>query len=107
MKKGKSKLLEALRAVRNELYSAVKRELADETCSYKDIADANGVSVATIQRIAQRSGISRQVGPRPRPKGAGVLRNKFAQFADAPFDEADDASASYDLTRDQPQGNIK
>jgi len=73
MKKGKSKLLETLRVVRNELYSAVQRELADETRTYKDIAAANGVSVATIQRIAERSGISRQVGPRPRPKGTAVL----------------------------------
>jgi hypothetical protein len=32
MKKDKSKLLETRRAVRNELYCAVQRELADESC---------------------------------------------------------------------------
>jgi hypothetical protein len=66
MKQKKSKLLETLRAVRNELYTAVQRELADETRTYKDIATANGISLATVQRMAERSGISRPVGPRPR-----------------------------------------
>jgi DNA invertase Pin-like site-specific DNA recombinase len=66
MKKDKSKLLETLRAVRSELYSAVRRDLADETRTYKNIADANGISLATVQRVAERSGISRPVGPRPR-----------------------------------------
>ena len=65
MKQVKSKLLETLRAVRNELYAAVQRELADETRTYKDIAAANGISLATVQRVAERSGISRPVGPRP------------------------------------------
>jgi hypothetical protein len=69
MKKDKLKLLQALRTVRNELYSAVQKELADETRTYKDFAAANGISLATVQRVAERSGISRPVGPRPRPKG--------------------------------------
>ena len=72
MKQVKSKLLETLRAVRNELYAAVQRELADETRTYKDIAAANGISLATVQRVAERSGISRPVGPRPRPRGDAV-----------------------------------
>ena len=72
MKQVKSKLLETLRAVRNELYAAVQRELADETRTYKDIAAANGISLATVQRVAERSGISRPVGPRPRPRGNAV-----------------------------------
>lgn len=70
MKSNKSKLLETLRAVRNELYSAVQRELADESRTYKDIATANGISLATVQRVAERSGISRRVGPRPRAAGS-------------------------------------
>ena len=74
MKQNKSKLLETLSAVRNELYTAVQRELADETRRYKDIAAANGISLATVQRVAERSGISRPVGPRPRAlQNPGVM----------------------------------
>lgn len=107
MKKDKSKMLQALRAVRDEIYASVRLQLSDENLTYSQIADDNGISLATVQRVAERSGISRPVGPRPRSKGTGVLRNKFAQLADAPIEEADDASASYDVTLDQPKGKIK
>src|ERR1035437_7973271 len=68
MKQEKSKLLEALRAVRDEIYASVRLQLSDETLTYKQIADTNGISLATVQRVAERSGISRPVGPRPRPR---------------------------------------
>lgn len=66
MKKNKSRLLQALRDVRNEIYASVRLQLSDEHRTYQQIADSNGVSLATVQRIAERSGISRPVGPRPR-----------------------------------------
>lgn len=62
----KSRLLQAARRVRNEIYSAVKVELQDETRTYQTIAEANSISVATVQRIAGSLGISRSVGPRPK-----------------------------------------
>jgi hypothetical protein len=43
----------------------VKAELLNDALTYQEIADANGISVATVQRIAGSLGISRQVGPRP------------------------------------------
>ena len=64
MKNGKSKLLQAVRAVRNEIYTAVREQLADETKTYQQIADSIGCSLATVQRIAQMDGITRPVGPR-------------------------------------------
>ena len=69
MKKDKSKMLQCLRAVRDEIYASVRLQLSDEQLTYQQIADANGISLATVQRVAERSGVSRQVGPRPRPKG--------------------------------------
>jgi hypothetical protein len=66
MTDGKSKLLQAARRVRDEIYNAVKAELSDETRTYQTIADANCISTATVQRIAGSLGISRPVGPRPR-----------------------------------------
>jgi DNA invertase Pin-like site-specific DNA recombinase len=66
MTNGKSKLLEAARRVRDEIYSAVKAELQDESRTYQMIAEANSISVATVQRIAGSLGISRPVGPRPK-----------------------------------------
>lgn len=66
MQNGKSKLIQAARAVRDEIYSAVKAELQDDTRTYQMIAEANCVSVATVQRIAGSLGIARQVGPRPK-----------------------------------------
>jgi DNA invertase Pin-like site-specific DNA recombinase len=65
MTEGQSKLLQATRRVRDEIYNAVKAELADDAMTYQEIADANGISVATVQRIAGSLGISRRVGPRP------------------------------------------
>jgi DNA invertase Pin-like site-specific DNA recombinase len=64
MKDGKSKLLQAVRAVRNEIYAAVREQLADERRTYQQIADSVGCSLATIQRVAQMDGITRPVGPR-------------------------------------------
>ena len=65
MTNGKSKLLQAARRVRDEIYSVVKAELKDDTRTYQTIAEANCISVATVQRIAGNLGISRPVGPRP------------------------------------------
>ena len=65
MKESKSKLLQAARRVRDEIYNAVKAELVDDTRTYQTIAEANYISVATVQRIAGRLGLSRPVGPRP------------------------------------------
>jgi DNA invertase Pin-like site-specific DNA recombinase len=66
MKNGKSKLLEAARGVRKQIYAAVREQLADEARTYQQIADLIGVSLSTVQRIAQMDGISRSVGPRPK-----------------------------------------
>lgn len=65
MQEGKSKLIEAVKALRQEIYGKVQGQLADEGKTYQQIADAIGVSLATVQRIAQRDGITRPVGPRP------------------------------------------
>jgi hypothetical protein len=67
MTNGKSKLLQAARRVRDEIYEAVKVELLDDTRTYQTIAESNSISVATVQRIAGSLGISRPVGPRPQP----------------------------------------
>jgi DNA invertase Pin-like site-specific DNA recombinase len=70
MQDGKSKLLEAVRRVRDEIYNAVKAELLEDgganPRTYREVANANCISVATVQRIAGSLGISRQVGPRPK-----------------------------------------
>jgi DNA invertase Pin-like site-specific DNA recombinase len=66
MTDGKSKLLQAARRVRDEIYEAVKVELLDETRTYQTIAESNSISVATVQRIAGSLKISRPVGPRPK-----------------------------------------
>jgi hypothetical protein len=66
MQEGKSKLLEAVHAVRRGIYADVREQLADETKTYKQIADSVQCSVATVQRLAQMHGISRPVGPRPK-----------------------------------------
>ena len=66
MQEGKSKLIEAVRNVRAEIYSAVRAQLSDESKTYQQIADSVGVSSASVQRIAQQDGISRPVGPRPK-----------------------------------------
>jgi DNA invertase Pin-like site-specific DNA recombinase len=66
MRDVKSRLLQAARRVRDEIYATVKAELLDETRTYQMIAEANSISVATVQRIAGSLGISRPVGPRPK-----------------------------------------
>jgi DNA invertase Pin-like site-specific DNA recombinase len=66
MKDGTSRLIRAVRAVRDEIYTLVREQVADEGKTYQQVADAVGVSLATVQRIAQRDGITRPVGPRPR-----------------------------------------
>jgi hypothetical protein len=72
MKDGKSKLLQAARRVRGEIYNAVKAELVDDTRTYREVAEANCISLATVQRIAGSLGISRQVGPRPKSPASEV-----------------------------------
>lgn len=66
MKNGKSKLIQAVRAVRDVIYEAVREQLADEGRTYQQIADSIGCSSATVQRVAQMDGISRPVGPKPK-----------------------------------------
>ena len=44
MKEGKSKLLQAIRVVRRKIHSDVREQLADETKTYQEIADAIGCS---------------------------------------------------------------
>lgn len=72
MTKGKSKLLEAARRVRAEIYKTVEAELANDTRTYQSIADANCISLATVQRVAGNLGISRPVGPRPKSSAVEV-----------------------------------
>jgi DNA invertase Pin-like site-specific DNA recombinase len=72
MSDGKSKLLQAVRAVRNEIYAAVREQLADDGKTYQQIADSVGCSLATVQRIAQRDGVTRTVGPRPKSSTSEV-----------------------------------
>jgi hypothetical protein len=67
----KSKLLKAARRVRDEIYCSVKAELLDDSRTYQTIADANCISVATVQRISSSLGLSRQVGPRPQGRSNG------------------------------------
>jgi len=59
-------LIQAVRAVREQIYAAVKTELLDDSRTYESIARANNISTATVQRIAGSLGITRPVGPRPR-----------------------------------------
>jgi len=76
MTNGKSKLLQAARRVRDEIYEAVKAELLDETRTYQTIAESNSISVATVQRIAGSLNISRPVGPRPRSSTSEVTNGE-------------------------------
>jgi len=66
MQDGTSTLIQAVRAVRDVIYTAVRDQLADESRTYQQIADSVGCSIATIQRIAQMEKITRPVGPKPR-----------------------------------------
>ena len=49
---GKSKLLEAARRVRAEIYRTVEAELLEGTRTHREVAEANCISVATVERIA-------------------------------------------------------
>jgi DNA invertase Pin-like site-specific DNA recombinase len=66
MGNGKSVLIQAVKALREEIHGKVRKQLADESRTYREVAEANGLSIATIQRIATSAGIERQVGPRPK-----------------------------------------
>ena len=69
MQNGKSLLIQAVRALREEIYGSIRAQLLDEHGvyrTYQEIADAVGVSVATVQRVAGLNNISRPVGPRPK-----------------------------------------
>jgi len=72
MKDGKSSLIHAVRAVRDEIYTAIKEQLSDEARTYSTIADSVGVSLATVQRVAKMEHISRPVGPRPKASTSEV-----------------------------------
>lgn len=72
MKDGESRLIQAARRVRAEIYKAVEAELADDTRTYQQIADSVCVSLATVQRVAGSLGITRPVGPRPKPSTVEV-----------------------------------
>lgn len=72
MQEGKSRLIQAIRAVRDVIYTAVREQLADEGRTYQQIASSVGCSLATVQRIAGSLGISRPVGPRPKSSTSEV-----------------------------------
>jgi hypothetical protein len=62
----KSKLIEALNAVRRDFESAVLREIeAHPEWPYWRVGEHAGVSEATVLKIAQANNISRPAGPRP------------------------------------------
>jgi hypothetical protein len=63
----KSKLIEALNAVRRDFESAVLREIeAHPEWPYWRVGEHAGVSEATVLKIAQANNISRPAGPRPK-----------------------------------------
>lgn len=72
MHDGKSRLIQAVKALRAEIYGRVRQELTDESRTYREVAEANGLSVATVQRIATSAGIGRQVGPKPKVSASEV-----------------------------------
>jgi hypothetical protein len=62
----KSKLLEALDAVRRDFESAVMREIeAHPDWPYWRVGEHVGLSEASVLKIAQNNNISRPAGPRP------------------------------------------
>jgi uncharacterized protein YerC len=71
MKNETSTLIQAVRDVRDVIYAAVREQLSDESRTYATIADSVGISLASVQRIAQRDGITRPVGPRPQSSVSG------------------------------------
>lgn len=63
----KSRLLEALNAVRQDFETAVLRTMnAHPEWPYWRVGEHAGVSEATVLKIAQANNISRPVGPRPK-----------------------------------------
>jgi uncharacterized protein YerC len=70
MKKKKSRLLEDVQAVRRRIYADVKSQFSDQSKTYQQIADSAGCSLATVQRVAQMDGHSRQVGPRAKERSS-------------------------------------
>ena len=62
-----SRIIAMYRRLREKLYDDVKADiLAHPEQTYSDIAQKFLISVATVQRVAQRNNISRPVGPRPK-----------------------------------------
>jgi hypothetical protein len=62
----KSKLLEALQAIREDFEIMVIREIeAHPEWPYWRVGEYAGVSEATVLKIAQKNNISRPAGPRP------------------------------------------
>ena len=41
MQNGKSRLIQAVKALREEIYGKVREQLADETRTYREVAEAN------------------------------------------------------------------
>lgn len=76
MKDGKSRLIQAVRALRDEIHAEVREQLADESRTYQQIADSVCVSLATVQRVAGNLGVSRPVGPRPQSSSVGVCHDE-------------------------------
>lgn len=65
-KSRKSKLIEALEAVRRDFEVAVLREIdAHPEWPFWRVAEQLGLSEATVQKISKSHNISRPVGPRP------------------------------------------
>jgi hypothetical protein len=65
-KSKKSKLIEALDAVRRDFGVAVVREIeAHPEWPYRLVAEHVGLSEASVLKIAQNNNISRPAGPRP------------------------------------------
>ena len=63
----KSKLLEALRAVRLDFETAVMRTIdSHPEWPYWKVGQQVGLSEATVLRTAQKHNISRPVGPHPK-----------------------------------------
>lgn len=65
-KSRKSRLIEALNAVRRDFETAVLRTVeAHPEWPYWRVGEHAGVSEATVLKIAQANNISRPAGPRP------------------------------------------
>jgi hypothetical protein len=63
----KSKLLEALQALRQDFEAAVLREIeAHPEWPFWRVGEQVGISEATVQKISKSNNISRPAGPRPK-----------------------------------------